>query len=99
MQDNDAYRSVKNTSEYLQHIGFSGPPLKKQPVCSSDSNPIVNIWSISNRQVYRDGRQIFSEYALLEAILDAPRDPLCSLEIVIHQPIWPNFQCVMHIMR
>ena len=23
----------------------------------------------------------------------------CSLEIVIHQPIWPNFQCVMHIMR
>ena len=25
--------------------------------------------------------------------------PLCSLEIVIHQPIWPNFQCVMHITR
>ena len=23
----------------------------------------------------------------------------CSLEIVIHQPIWPNFQCVMHVMR
>ena len=23
----------------------------------------------------------------------------CLLEIVTHQPIWPNFQCVMHIMR
>ena len=24
---------------------------------------------------------------------------LCLLEIVTHPPIWPNFQCVMHIMR
>ena len=24
---------------------------------------------------------------------------LCLLEIVTHQLIWPNFQCVMHIMR
>ena len=54
----------------------------KWPACSPVLYPIENIWSVLKRQIYRDGRQISSEDALWEAILDAARESLALLMLL-----------------
>lgn len=71
MHDNAPSHASRYSQEWLASQGFKDDLLMNWPACSSDLNPIENLWSILKRTVYSDGKQYNSKDQLWKAIQGA----------------------------
>ena len=55
---------------YGEYIDIQNIEVIDWPVCSSDQNPMENIWGILARRVYAQNRQYKDVFELKEAIID-----------------------------
>ena len=67
-QDNAAIHNVSITKKYLLEQKIR---LCDHPACSSDLNPIENLWGLIVTKVYEGGQQYTAISELKNAILDA----------------------------